>query len=57
MSERTDDYVRTESPQSVAPPACLWGPSRCMDDLCRNSNVGLCGLTDDDFYDDEDESW
>lgn len=38
-------------------PRCLWGPSRCMDDLCRNSDVGLCGLRDEDFYDDENEDW
>jgi hypothetical protein len=28
-----------------------------MDDLCRNSDVGLCGLRDEDFYDDENEDW
>lgn len=37
-------------------PACLWGPSRCMDDLCRNSDIGLCGLRDEDFIDDEERS-
>ena len=37
-----------------AVPACLWGPSRCMDDLCRNSDIGLCGLRDEDFIDDEE---
>ena len=30
------------------------GPSRCVDDLCRWSSIGLCGLSDDDFDDDPD---
>jgi hypothetical protein len=39
---------------------CRWSPSTCMDDLCRNSSIGICGNVDpedeDDFspWDDDD---
>lgn len=42
---------------------CPYGPDRCMDDLCRGSDEGLCGalsdrllgISDDDqdYYDEE----
>jgi hypothetical protein len=32
---------------------CRWTPSTCMDDLCRNSSVGICGNVDDPDDDDE----
>lgn len=46
---------------------CVYGPDRCMDDLCRGNDVGLCGAVsdrlagiyepDDDepYYEDVDE--
>lgn len=41
---------------------CAEGPDRCMDDLCRGSDVGLCGalsdrllgIDDQDYYDPEE---
>jgi hypothetical protein len=34
------------------------GPSSCMDDLCRWSSIGLCGLSDDDFkFDEPDDEY
>lgn len=41
---------------------CLGGPDRCMDDLCRGTDVGLCGAWSDRLFrmengDDEDEPY
>lgn len=37
---------------------CRWTPSTCMDDLCRNSSVGICGNVDLDDEDDiSDDHW
>ncbi len=49
-THQNDEYERT-------PNGCRFGPSRCMDDLCRNSPIGLCGLTDEDFVDYEGDDW
>ena len=32
---------------------CRWTPATCMDDLCRNSSVGICGNVDPD----DDDGW
>jgi hypothetical protein len=36
---------------------CRWTPSTCMDDLCRNSSVGICGNVDLPDDDEDDEAY
>lgn len=42
------------------PPATCGGPDRCLDDLCRYSDYGLCGIPSDRILgveDDEDDDY
>lgn len=44
---------------------CAAGPDRCMDDLCRGSDVGICGalsdrllgIREDDYDDNPVDDW
>lgn len=47
--------VGNKTVETEPEPTPCGGPSKCMDDLCRNSSTGLCGYSDEDFADDEDD--